>query len=152
MLGMAASMLLSLLPQIGEQVDYLRFLPARDRRRPFSWWTALLSTGPGWILIGGFKLLAGSLLTVLALHQGVSAEEASQPTRMYFVAFREALGSPAVALALTGLFVIVCQLKINVTNAYAGSIAWSNFFSRLIPPVEPHDRHVERAQLRHECA
>ena len=131
MLGMAASMLLSLLPQIGEQVDYLRFLPARDRRRPFSWWTALLSTGPGWILIGGFKLLAGSLLTVLALHQGVSAEEASQPTRMYFVAFREALGSPAVALALTGLFVIVCQLKINVTNAYAGSIAWSNFFSRL---------------------
>ena len=23
------------------------------------------------------------------------------------------------------------QLKINVTNAYAGSIAWSNFFSRL---------------------
>jgi LSD1 subclass zinc finger protein len=29
------------------------------------------------------------------------------------------------------VFVIVCQIKINVTNAYAGSIAWSNFFSRL---------------------
>ncbi|MEL6337927.1 MAG: ATP-binding protein, partial [Pseudomonadota bacterium] len=27
--------------------------------------------------------------------------------------------------------VIISQLKINVTNAYAGSIAWSNFFSRL---------------------
>ncbi len=54
-----------------------------------------------------------------------------QPTQMYFIAFREALGSPAVALVLTGAFVIVCQLKINVTNAYAGSIAWSNFFSRL---------------------
>jgi len=27
--------------------------------------------------------------------------------------------------------VILSQLKINVTNAYAGSIAWSNFFSRL---------------------
>ena len=26
---------------------------------------------------------------------------------------------------------VVSQLKINVTNAYAGSIAWSNFFSRL---------------------
>ena len=26
---------------------------------------------------------------------------------------------------------ILSQLKINVTNAYAGSIAWSNFFSRL---------------------
>jgi signal transduction histidine kinase len=26
---------------------------------------------------------------------------------------------------------VVSQLKINVTNAYAGSLAWSNFFSRL---------------------
>ncbi len=30
---------------------------------------------------------------------------------------------------LTVIFVITCQIKINVTNAYAGSIAWSNFFS-----------------------
>ena len=131
MLGMAASTLLSLLPQIGEQVDYLRFLPARGRSGSFSWWTALLSTGPGWVLIGGYKLLAGSFLTVMALRHGVALGEASQPTQMYLVLFREAVGSPAVALALTGVFVIVCQLKINVTNAYAGSIAWSNFFSRL---------------------
>ncbi|MDP9082632.1 MAG: ATP-binding protein [Pseudomonadota bacterium] len=131
MLGMAASTLLSLLPQIGEQVDYLRFLPARNRGRSFSWWTALLSTGPGWVLIGGFKLLAGSFLTVMALKHGIALGEASQPTQMYLVVFREAVGSPTWALALTGIFVIVCQLKINVTNAYAGSIAWSNFFSRL---------------------
>ncbi len=131
MLGMAASTLLSLLPQIGEQVDYLRFLPAHDSRRPFSWWTALLTTGPGWVLIGGFKLFAGSFLAVLALRYGISLAEAGQPTQMYLVAFRQAFGSPSFALVLTGLFVIVCQLKINVTNAYAGSIAWSNFFSRL---------------------
>jgi signal transduction histidine kinase/CheY-like chemotaxis protein len=131
MLGMAASTLLSLLPQIGEQVDYLRFLPERHRFGRFSWWTALLSTGPGWVLIGGFKLLAGSFLAVMALHHGVALAEASQPTQMYLVAFREAVGSPTGALVLTGLFVVVCQLKINVTNAYAGSIAWSNFFSRL---------------------
>ena len=136
MLGMAASMLLSLLPQIGEQVDYLRFLPARGlpargHGKSFSWWTALLATGPGWVLIGGFKLLAGSFLAVLALRHGVAADQATQPTQMYFVAFRETVGSPTMALALTGVFVIVCQLKINVTNAYAGSIAWSNFFSRL---------------------
>jgi signal transduction histidine kinase/CheY-like chemotaxis protein len=131
LLGMAASTLLSLLPQIGEQVDYLRFLPAHDGRRPFSWWTALLTTGPGWILIGGFKLLAGSFLAVLALRYGRSLVQAGQPVQMYFLVFRQAFGSPAFALALTGLFVIVCQLKINVTNAYAGSIAWSNFFSRL---------------------
>src|SRR6201995_4690240 len=41
MLGMAASTLLSLLPQIGEQVDYLRFMPRQDQTRRFSWWTAL---------------------------------------------------------------------------------------------------------------
>jgi purine-cytosine permease-like protein len=26
---------------------------------------------------------------------------------------------------------VISQLKINVTNAYAGSLAWSNFFARL---------------------
>jgi purine-cytosine permease-like protein len=83
------------------------------------------------VLIGGFKLLAGSFLAVLALRHGVAADQATQPTQMYLVAFRESIGSPTMALALTGVFVIVCQLKINVTNAYAGSIAWSNFFSRL---------------------
>ncbi|HEX2789491.1 MAG TPA: ATP-binding protein [Steroidobacteraceae bacterium] len=131
LLGMAASMLLSLLPQIGEQVDYLRFLPQRQHGKRFSWWTALLSTGPGWVLIGGFKLLAGSFLAILALRHGIGSDQATQPTQMYFVAFRETVGSPTMALVLTGVFVIVCQLKINVTNAYAGSIAWSNFFSRL---------------------
>jgi signal transduction histidine kinase/FixJ family two-component response regulator len=131
LLGMAASMLLSLLPQIGEQVDYLRFLPARKHGKRFSWWTALLSTGPGWVLIGGFKLLAGSFLAILALRHGIASDQATQPTQMYFVAFRETVGSPTMALVLMGVFVIVCQLKINVTNAYAGSIAWSNFFSRL---------------------
>jgi hypothetical protein len=50
---------------------------------------------------------------------------------MYLEAFRYVLSHPDLALALTGTFVILSQLKINVTNAYAGSIAWSNFFSRL---------------------
>ena len=131
LLGMAASMLLSLLPQIGEQVDYLRFLPERTRANRLGWWTALIANGPGWVLMGGFKLLAGSLLAVLALRYGVAAIHADEPTQMYFVAFRETLQSPTLALIVTGIFVIVCQLKINVTNAYAGSIAWSNFFARL---------------------
>ncbi|HEX4377797.1 MAG TPA: ATP-binding protein [Steroidobacteraceae bacterium] len=129
--GTAASVLLSLLPQIGEQVDYLRFLPQREPGKSFSWWTALVMTGPGWVLPGGFKILAGSFLAVLALRHGVNAAAAVQPTQMYLVAMRDAFGSPTAALVLTGVFVIVCQLKINVTNAYAGSIAWSNFFSRL---------------------
>jgi signal transduction histidine kinase/CheY-like chemotaxis protein/purine-cytosine permease-like protein len=129
--AMAASILLSLLPQIGEQVDYLRFLPNKRRRNRVGWWTAVLTTGPGWVFLGAFKLLAGSFLAYLALSHGVSIDRADDPTEMYFLAFRETIQSPTVALVLTGIFVIVCQLKINVTNAYAGSIAWSNFFSRL---------------------
>ena len=34
-------------------------------------------------------------------------------------------------MAVTVLFVIVSQIKINLTNAYAGSLAWSNFFARV---------------------
>jgi signal transduction histidine kinase/CheY-like chemotaxis protein len=129
--GLAASVLLSLLPQIGEQVDYLRFLPDKTRQNRVGWWTAVIGTGPGWVLLGGFKLLVGSFLAVWALRQGVHVTQADEPTVMYNLAFREVFQSPTFALVLTGIFVIVCQLKINVTNAYAGSIAWSNFFSRL---------------------
>jgi signal transduction histidine kinase/CheY-like chemotaxis protein len=129
--GMATSVLLSLLPQIGEQVDYLRFLPERNKANRAGWWTALLSTGPGWIVLGSAKLLAGSFLAVFALRHAVPADQAIQPTQMYYAAYLQVLPSPLAALAVTGLFVIVCQTKINVTNAYAGSIAWSNFFSRL---------------------
>ncbi|HTY51280.1 MAG TPA: ATP-binding protein [Steroidobacteraceae bacterium] len=129
--GMAASTLLSLLPQIGEQVDYLRFLPGRRPGNGLSWWTALLVTGPGWVLPGGFKLLLGSFLGFFALRHGLTPDQATQPTAMYSLAFSRAFGSAQLGLLLAGVFVIVCQLKINVTNAYAGSIAWSNFFSRL---------------------
>ncbi|HYJ39764.1 MAG TPA: hypothetical protein VEW08_03170, partial [Steroidobacteraceae bacterium] len=129
--GLAASVLLSLLPQIGEQVDYLRFLPNKTRANRVGWWTAVIGTGPGWVLLGGFKLLIGSFLAVWLVRQGVHPTQADEPTIMYHHAFREVFQSPTFALVLTGIFVIVCQLKINVTNAYAGSIAWSNFFSRL---------------------
>ena len=129
--GTAASVVFSLVAQIGEQVDFLRFLP-RDRRTPKrSWWIALIGAGPGWIVLGALKLLAGSFLAFFAISHGVSAEHAAEPAHMYLQAFRYVLPQPDLAVALTGTFVILSQLKINVTNAYAGSIAWSNFFSRL---------------------
>jgi len=130
--GAAASVVFSLVAQIGEQVDFLRFLP-RDRRTTSrkAWWIALLGAGPGWIVLGSLKLLAGSFLAYFALMHGVSTEHAAEPASMYLEAFRYVLSQPDLALALTGAFVILSQLKINVTNAYAGSIAWSNFFSRL---------------------
>ncbi|MEM1278230.1 MAG: hybrid sensor histidine kinase/response regulator, partial [Pseudomonadota bacterium] len=45
----ATGIVLSLSAQIGEQVDFLRFLPepsTRGERR--SWWIALIAAGPGW--------------------------------------------------------------------------------------------------------
>jgi signal transduction histidine kinase/ActR/RegA family two-component response regulator len=129
--GAASAVLLSLLPQIGEQVDYLRFLPPRTEKNRAAWWGGLLLAGPGWILIGGVKILIGSVLAVMALNAGLPRAEAAQPATLYHMVFDGLLSSPAAALVLTGLFVAVCQIKINVTNAYAGSIASSNFFSRL---------------------
>ncbi|MGJ4927414.1 hybrid sensor histidine kinase/response regulator [Bradyrhizobium sp. HKCCYLS2038] len=129
--GTAAAVVFSLVAQIGEQVDFLRFLPRDRRTSRRSWWIALLSAGPGWIVLGALKLLAGSFLAFFALSHGVSADRAAEPAHMYLEAFRYVLARPDLALALTGTFVIVSQIKINVTNAYAGSIAWSNFFSRL---------------------
>lgn len=129
--GVAASVVFSLVAQIGEQVDFLRFLPRDRRASRVSWWVALMSAGPGWIVLGALKLLAGSFLAFFALSHGVPPEEAAEPAHMYLEAFRYVLSQPDLALALTGTFVILSQVKINVTNAYAGSIAWSNFFSRL---------------------
>jgi signal transduction histidine kinase/FixJ family two-component response regulator len=129
--GTAASVVFSLVAQIGEQVDFLRFLPRDRRTSRKAWWIAMLSAGPGWIVLGSLKLLAGSFLAYFALNHGISAEHAAEPASMYLEAFRYVLSQPDLALALTGTFVILSQLKINVTNAYAGSIAWSNFFSRL---------------------
>ncbi|MHC2335591.1 hybrid sensor histidine kinase/response regulator [Bradyrhizobium sp. USDA 4454] len=129
--GTAASVVFALVAQVGEQVDFLRFLPRDRRTSRKAWWIALVGAGPGWIVLGALKLLAGSFLAFFALSHGVSAEHAAEPANMYLEAFRYVLSQPDLAMALTGTFVILSQVKINVTNAYAGSIAWSNFFSRL---------------------
>ncbi|MFT7373206.1 MAG: signal transduction histidine kinase/FixJ family two-component response regulator, partial [Oleiphilaceae bacterium] len=129
--GAASGVLFSLIAQIGEQVDFLRFLPEKTKASRWRWWGAMLAAGPGWIIVGAVKILAGSFLAVLAINHGVDEGLADDPVQMYLIAFSYLNQSPLATLAMAGIFVIICQLKINVTNAYAGSIAWSNFFSRL---------------------
>lgn len=129
--GAACTVALALVTQIGEQVDYLRFLPEKTRRNRKRWWAALLMAGPGWIIPGALKMLAGAFLAFLALQHEIPMERAAEPTQMYLVAFNYVFSSPEWALAAMVLFVIVSQVKINMTNAYAGSLAWSNFFARV---------------------
>ncbi|MBI5925354.1 MAG: response regulator [Aquabacterium sp.] len=129
--GLASTVAFSLVVQVGEQVDFLRFLPEKTRENRVRWWTAVLVAGPGWVVPGMLKMLAGAFLAFLALQHEVPVDKAIEPTQMYLAGFSEVFSSPAWALGATVLFVIVSQVKINVTNAYAGSLAWSNFFARL---------------------
>ncbi|NVK20328.1 MAG: response regulator [Methylocystaceae bacterium] len=129
--GAASLVLFSLIAQIGEQVDFLRFLPEKTEENRVSWWFSMLMAGPGWIIVGGLKLIAGSFLAYYAISQMLAPRFAMEPSHMYLTAFQAVFSKPEIALAVTGIFVILSQIKINVTNAYAGSIAWSNFFSRL---------------------
>jgi len=129
--GTASSVVFALVPQNAEQVDYLRFLPRQRAGRRRQWWIALICAGPGWIVPGVIKMLVGSFLAVLLVRSGLSFTQAAQPTQMYLFAFQKLLHNQDAAIAMVGIFVVISQLKINVTNAYAGSLAWSNFFSRL---------------------
>jgi signal transduction histidine kinase/CheY-like chemotaxis protein len=129
--GSAMTVGIALITQMGEQVDYLRFMPARQPGRAARWWLGVVVGGPGWVIPGVLKMLGGALLAYLALSHMVPAERAVDPNQMYLAAYETAFPQYGWAVAATAAFVIVSQLKINVTNAYAGSLAWSNFFSRL---------------------
>ncbi|MET1116646.1 MAG: ATP-binding protein [Comamonas sp.] len=122
---------IALITQMGEQADYLRFMPVRTRANRWRWWGAVMLGGPGWVLLGVAKMLGGALLAYLAISQAVPSEHAVDPNQMYLAAYNYVFPDYGWAVAATALFVVLSQLKINVTNAYAGSLAWSNFFSRI---------------------
>lgn len=131
-IGGALSIIFSVITQIGEQVDFLRFLPLpKQPRQKWTWWTVLFICGAGWIFPGGLKILAGMFLAWVAIIHGALPAEAQQPTTMYLLAFQQVTSIHGLAFALAMIFIVLSQLKINITNAYAGSIAWSNFFSRM---------------------
>lgn len=122
---------MALITQMGEQADYLRFMPPRNGANRKRWWLGLVMGGPGWVFLGVPKMLGGALLAYLALRNAIPAGKAVDPNQMYLIGFSHVFPNTFWALAATAAFVILSQLKINVTNAYAGSLAWSNFFARL---------------------
>lgn len=129
--GAALTVGIAMVTQMGEQVDYLRFMPERTAQNTRRWWFGVIVGGPGWVVPGILKMLGGALLAWLALRNAVPADKAVDPNQMYLIGFSHVFDNTTLAIGATALFVIVSQLKINVTNAYAGSLAWSNFFARL---------------------
>jgi signal transduction histidine kinase/purine-cytosine permease-like protein/FixJ family two-component response regulator len=129
--GAALTVGIALITQMGEQADYLRFMPAKEPGKAWRWWAGVLAGGPGWVVLGVIKMLGGALLAYLAISHMVPPERAVDPNQMYLAAYEFVFSDYGWAVAATALFVVVSQMKINVTNAYAGSLAWSNFFSRI---------------------
>ncbi|MFZ4550833.1 MAG: ATP-binding protein [Aquabacterium sp.] len=129
--GAALTVGIALITQMGEQADYLRFMPESREGERAKWWTAVFIGGPGWVIPGVLKMLGGALLAWLAISYAVPVERAVDPNQMYLVAWEKVFPNPTWAVAAVAAFVVISQIKINVTNAYAGSLAWSNFFARL---------------------
>jgi signal transduction histidine kinase/CheY-like chemotaxis protein/purine-cytosine permease-like protein len=129
--GASLTVGIALITQMGEQADYLRFMPVRTEATKGLWWLGVLAGGPGWVILGVLKMLGGALLAYLAISRMVPVERAVDPNQMYLAAYEYVFPNYGWAVAATAIFVVLSQLKINVTNAYAGSLAWSNFFSRI---------------------
>lgn len=131
MFGAATAIGVALIPQIGEQVDFLRFMPEKTRSNRWRWNLGVLMAGPGWIFLGMLKMLGGALLAYLVMQSDILSLNPVNPTHMYLVGFHITFNNYELALAATAFFVVISQIKVNITNAYAGSLAWSNFFARL---------------------
>jgi len=129
--GLGAGIALSLIAQIGEQVDYLRFMPDKTPANSKRWWAAVLSAGPGWVILGALKQLGGGFLAFY-IFASAGATLAVEPIQQLIKGFGVLIPIPFLALTVAAFFVVLSQVKINVTNAYSGSLSWSNFFSRIL--------------------
>ncbi|WP_431910784.1 purine-cytosine permease family protein [Amycolatopsis thermoflava] len=127
MLG--AGVCLSLMGQIGEQIDYLRFMPPRTAENRRAWWTSVVLAGPGWVLFGAVKQAIGVFMAVYVL-DAVGAAAAVEPIEQFTGVFKQMM-PPWLVVPLALVLVVLSQVKINVTNAYSGSLAWTNSFTRV---------------------
>ncbi|WP_329249760.1 allantoin permease [Streptomyces canus] len=126
---LGAGVCLSLIAQIGEQIDYLRFMPPKTEANKRTWWTAVVMAGPGWVVLGALKQAIGVFLAVYILAE-VGPDVAPEPIQQFKGAF-DAMMPSWLVLPLAVALVVISQIKINVTNAYSGSLAWTNSFTRL---------------------
>ena len=87
---LAAGVCLSLIAQIAEQIDYLRFMPPRTPENARSWWTWMILAGPGWVIFGAIKQIVGLFLAVYLIANVVDgAAIANQPVHQFLEIYRE---------------------------------------------------------------
>lgn len=128
---LAAGVCLALTAQIAENIDYLRFMPPKTPENSRRWWAAVIAGGPGWVVLGAAKQIIGVFLAVyiIAVLGGTTAD-AQEPVNQFLSVYRDMMpGWLAMVLAVT--LVVISQIKINVTNAYSGSLAWTNAYTRV---------------------
>ncbi len=129
---LAAGVCLSLIAQIAEQIDYLRFMPPKTDGNKRRWWAAVILAGPGWVIFGAIKQAVGLFLAVylIASLDPEASATANEPVHQFLGIYREMM--PAwLAMTLAVILVVISQIKINVTNAYSGSLAWTNSYTRI---------------------
>ncbi|MFE2846071.1 purine-cytosine permease family protein [Streptomyces scopuliridis] len=126
---LGAGVCLSLIAQIGEQIDYLRFMPPKTEANKRGWWTAVVMAGPGWVVLGALKQAMGVFLAVYILSE-VGPAAATEPIQQFRGAF-DAMMPSWLVVPLAVVLVVISQIKINVTNAYSGSLAWTNSVTRV---------------------
>jgi hypothetical protein len=104
---LAAGVCLSLIAQIAEQVDYLRFMPPRTPENARKWWGWMLLAGPGWVILGATKQVVGLFLAVYLIANLPGAQGiAIQPVHQFLEIYRDMVpGWLAMTLAV-GLVVI----------------------------------------------
>ena len=129
---LAAGVCLSLMAQIAEQIDYLRFMPPRTDANRRSWWRAVILAGPGWVIFGAIKQIVGLFVAVYIIARLTpdAAATANEPVHQFLTVYEQFLPGWA-AMTLAVILVVISQIKINVTNAYSGSLAWTNSFTRV---------------------
>ena len=86
----------------------------------------MLLAGPGWVIFGAIKQVIGLFLAVYIIaNVADGAATANQPVHQFLEIYQGFLPGWA-AMALAVILVVISQIKINVTNAYSGSLAWTN--------------------------
>ena len=123
----ACTVALALVTQVGEQVDYLRFLPEKTAQNRRRWWAALLMAGPGWIVPGALKMLAGAFLAFLAM-RAIAFVPAGRPSVV-------ASGSPQPSRSWAGASATYTRTLQSLVGLVSSSCSrsFAALSSRMIP-------------------